>query len=92
MIISKVEFGSLLAYSPRGESKSEKSSKTITIMLKNDQYLTIEEPPILMSDFISKSISKMKNFLPFSTFFNNNTTLIPIPNSSLMDFLFQIVL
>jgi hypothetical protein len=85
MIISKVDFGSLLTYSPRGTSIPERNSKDITIRLKNDQYITKEDPPILMSDFISKLISKNKNVLPFSNFFNNNTTLIPIPNSSLME-------
>lgn len=75
----------LSSYSPRGESESEKNSKTFTIMLKNDRYYTMENPPILMTDYISKLISKMKNFLPFSNFFNKNTTLVPIPNSTLMD-------
>ena len=85
MIISKVDFGSLLTYSPRGKSTPERNSKDITIRLKNDQYITKEDPPILMSDFISKLISQNKYTLPFSNFFNNNTTLIPIPNSSLME-------
>jgi predicted amidophosphoribosyltransferase len=49
--------------------------------LKNDRPLL--NPPILMSELISKTIKEAPT-LPFIHFFKINPILVPIPNSSLM--------
>ncbi len=77
-----LEFGSLLTYSPRGISESERSSKTIMRALKNDSY--IGNQPILMSEYISNIIVGKITTLPFSHFFKTDPILVPVPNSSLM--------
>jgi predicted amidophosphoribosyltransferase len=82
LLLSTLEFGSLLTYSPSGNSEAEKRSKTAMRNLKNDQYLS--NPPILMSNFISALIKEKITKLPFADFFKNNPILVPIPNSSLM--------
>jgi len=51
-------------------------------MLKHDEY--VSNPPILMSDFISKMVKEDMTTLPFAHFFQNNPILVPVPNSSLM--------
>jgi len=81
MYLSTILFGSLLSYSPRGFSPDEQQSRTVMKSLKNDEF--VSNPPILMSDFISRLFKKSIK-LPFVYFFKNNPILIPIPRSSLM--------
>jgi hypothetical protein len=83
MDLLTIEYGSLLSYSPRGESEMEGLSKTVMRSLKNDHY--ISNPPILMSDYISNSIKETMSNLPFAHFFTDNLILVPIPKSSLMN-------
>jgi hypothetical protein len=80
--LSKLEFGSLLTYSPRGNLDSERQSKTIMSALKNDEY--VQNPSILASDFISNIIKEKMTTMPIAHFFETNPIMIPIPNSSLM--------
>src|SRR5687768_3989843 len=82
MHLSTIEFGSLLSYSPRGTSDSEKESKTYMNSLKHDEF--ISDPPILMSEFVSKILKEDLTTLSFSYFFKLNPILVPIPNSSLI--------
>ena len=46
MKITNIDFGSLLTYSPRGNTEEEKRSITFRAKLKSDGYL--EEEKILM--------------------------------------------
>lgn len=55
MKISKVEFGSLLTYSPRGNSTEHFKSRTVMRNLKNDEVL---QSGILMSENIARAIKK----------------------------------
>jgi predicted amidophosphoribosyltransferase len=82
MYLSTIEFGSLLSYSPRGISYPETESRTYMNSLKHDEY--ISNPPILMSDFVSKIIKEDITTLPFSYFFKITPILVPIPSSSLI--------
>lgn len=78
-----LEFGSLLSYSPRGNSEIERQSRTLMRNLKEDQF--VSNPKILMTDFISEIIKKYIKTLPFTYFLKTNPILVPIPNSSLMN-------
>lgn len=80
--LSKLEFGSILTYSPRGYSDSERKSKTIMRAIKNDEFVL--SPSILASEFISNIIREKMTTLPFAHFFETNPILVPIPNSSLI--------
>ena len=51
-------------------------------VIKADQYL--EKPTILMSDWIAQTVKQYLDRLPFASFFKENTVLVPIPGSSLM--------
>ena len=82
MRLSKIEFGSLLTYSPRGTPDSEQRSRTWMQQLKND--LSSSNPPILMSRRISNIIKERMAILPFAHFLKIHPILVPIPNSTLM--------
>lgn len=82
MRLSELDFGSLLSYSPRGNSDIQCRSRTVTMAVKNDQFVTSGSKQILMSDFIAERlVSDMAN-LPFVNYFNVRPILVPVPNSS----------
>ena len=82
MDLSTIEFGSLLSYSPRGTSDLEQYSRTWMLHLKNDR--PVLNPPISMSEYVSKIIKNTMTTSPFTYFFKVNPILVPIPKSSLM--------
>ena len=55
MKISEVEFGSLLTYSPHGNSVKEEESKAVMRNLKNDNVLS---SGILTSEYFARAIKK----------------------------------
>ncbi len=81
MRISEVEFGSLLTYSPHGNSRRDEESKVVMRNLKNDNVL---DSGILTSEYVARAIKKDIEKLPFTNYFNSNTILIPTPKSSLL--------
>jgi len=81
MKIPKVEFGSLLTYSPRGTSKRAQAAKAAMINLKNDNVLS---SGILTSEYIVQAMKKEINTFPFADYFNSNAVLVPAPKSSLL--------
>jgi hypothetical protein len=83
MRISEIEFGSLLTYSPRGNSNAQSLSRTARTILKNDGFLKSGSNDILMSYYIADRISMNLRRLPFADYFNVNPILVPTPNSSL---------
>lgn len=81
MKISKVQFGSLLTYTPRGNQTEYYKSRTVMRNLKNDEVLPSGN---LMSVDIARTIqSNLRNY-PFSDYFNEKTMLVPTPTSSLI--------
>ncbi len=82
MQLSRLEFGALLSYSPRGDSSSIQNSKNLMTALKTDQF--VGNPKIPMSQWIADTIGRNKSALPFFTFFNSTAILVPAPSSSLM--------
>jgi hypothetical protein len=83
MRLSQLEFGSLLAYCPRGGSSAEiQRSRQIMRFVKNDSF--VENPPVLMSDWISSTMERRRSDLPFDSIFRINAVLVPLPRSSLL--------
>lgn len=82
MLLSELEFGSYLTYSPRGKSDLAKRSKNIMISLKSER--SIGNPPKFMSEFVIDRIKESLDQMPFKHFFNENVSLVPVPKSSLM--------
>ncbi len=82
MNLSQLEFGALLSYSPHGANQKAAHSKDVMKALKRDQY--IGKPPILMSEWVAKTVQQKMSELPFAGFFKPNTVLVPAPKSVLM--------
>jgi predicted amidophosphoribosyltransferase len=82
MNLSQLEFGALLTYAPHGTTPKALHSKNVMQALKRDQF--VNEPPILMSEWIAEIVQQKMAELPFSSFFQQNTILVPVPKSSLM--------
>ena len=80
MKISKIKFGSLLTYTPRGNESTHNESRTVMRNLKNDVVLKSGN---LMSEKIAQIIKENLGDYPFADYFNENTILIPTPKSSL---------
>jgi hypothetical protein len=83
MRLNQLEFGSLLSYCPRGDSSEEiQRSRRIMRCVKNDYF--VEDPPVLMSEWISRTMEGRRSELPFNSFFGANSVLVPLPRSSLL--------
>ena len=81
MRISEIEYCSFLSYSPWGRSDTAMHSRTVRSQLKNDEHILPRDIP--MSSLIAENIKRDLGNLPFANFFNENTILVPTPNSSL---------
>ena len=81
MHLSKVEFESLLSYSPRGTSKRDLKSRDVMSSLKNDRFM--QDPPIPMSELVALTVERNIMNLPFTSFFRSKPILVPTPRSSL---------
>lgn len=80
--LTRLEFGSLLTYSPRGISQDEEDSRTWMHLIKDDEVL--QNPPITTSQHICNFVRNNITNLAFRHFFEGSPILIPIPNSSFM--------
>ena len=87
MRITEIQFGSLLSYCPRGDSKEAINSRNLRTYLKNDQYVKnpqIPEDYVLMTGWIARTIHNEIDNMPFKELFPESTVLVPAPGSSLM--------
>ena len=80
--LTELQFGSFLTYCPKSGGDEIENARNAMIYLKNDNY--IQNPPILMSELIAKTMAQRRSKLPFESLFKPNTILIPCPKSSLM--------
>ena len=82
MLLSELEFGSYLTYSPRGQSETAVKSRYWRDCLKNEK--SVESPPKFMSQLVAERMKESIDQMPFKHFFNQNVFLVPVPKSSLM--------
>ena len=86
MRLTKLDYGALLTYTPRGHSVKIQDAKEFMIALKNERF--VEDPQngklVLMSEWIAKTIQRNITTLPLASFFQPKTILVPTPKSSLM--------
>ena len=82
MLLPELQYGALLSYASHGFSAEVKRSKDIMLVLKRDGF--VQDPPILMSQWVAQTIQQNRNMLAFDSFFRPNTILVPTPKSSLM--------
>ena len=82
MRITYLDFGSFLCYTPRGSSVEIDRAREVMKIIKADDF--IENPPITMSEWIARNVQQRIANLPFASFFQKDTILVPVPRSSLM--------
>lgn len=84
MILPRLEYGSLLTYCSQKNSTRDDviHSKSIMLALKNGRF--VEKPPVEMSLWIARGIKQDITTLPFSSFFHDDTILVPLPKSAPM--------
>lgn len=89
MHLSQLQFGAFLSYCPRGTSREILLSKNAMLALKNDKF--VGTPPILISQYVAQTIQRYRTALalprttlPFDSFFQPDTILVPTPRSSPM--------
>src|SRR5438132_5972585 len=83
MRLQRIEFGSLLSYSPHGYSASDIASKGWMVAVKQDQFVQTGARRIPMSEFVSETVEQSLDRLPFSRLFAGKPVLVPTPSSSL---------
>ena len=83
MRLTSLDYGSLLSYTPRGASTEMQHSKDVMLALKTDGFIT-DPSPIPMSQWMARTVQQQRLKLPFASFFQPNTILVPVPSSSLM--------
>jgi hypothetical protein len=80
--ITSLDFGSLLCYCPHPSSREMQDAYDLMLAIKGDTFLP--NPPMLVSEWIAKSVHEHLGRLPFAYFFQHNPVLVPVPKSSLM--------
>lgn len=68
MKLSQLEFGALLTYAPRGNTPKILHSKNVMLALKRDQF--VGTPPILMSEWVAKTVQQKITDLHLRHFFS----------------------
>jgi hypothetical protein len=81
VLLSELEFGSYLTYTPRPDTDLAKKAKNVMYYLKSER--TIGDPPKVMSQYLAERINNSINTLPFKEFFDKDVSLVPVPKSSL---------
>ena len=82
MRVTLLDYGSLLSYVPRGESADMDEARELMKMIKAERYFG--NPPKLTSQWIAETVRDFRERLPFASFFRDDSVLVPLPSSSLM--------
>lgn len=78
--LSRIAFGSFLAYSPHGTADLSRQSRTITYNLKSDRAGTIER----VVDRLVQEMASSPDARPLAQVLGPEITLVPCPRSSLL--------
>jgi len=80
-LLSELTYGSLLVYSPRGQTEvSRRSASLVRVHLKNDRAL---EDGTTTSQYLASTLRSRPGIGPLREFFAENATLVPVPTSTL---------
>ena len=85
MLLSTLEYAAYLSYTPRGTTKEAEQSQRIMSFLKQETTVSTKDMKnIQMSEVIARNLKKEIENLPFTNFFGEDVSLVPVPKSSLM--------
>lgn len=79
-MLSRIEFGAFLAYSPRGTSEPSRRSQTITLRVKNDG--PGPEPGESMIMAAARRLRDLIDGTPLAHLLDTSVTLVPAPRSA----------
>ncbi len=86
--IESLEYGALFSYTPRplGTIDTMKKAKEYTMWLKQDKMVSKgnSSSQMPMTRYVAEILSESYQSLPFSNFFDEETVLIPVPSSSIV--------
>jgi hypothetical protein len=82
MLLSDLEFGSYLTYTPKPQTEDSKKAKNLLLSIKFDTIRS--ESGVPTSKFIIDRLMESLEKLPFKDYFGSSTSLVPVPKSSLM--------
>lgn len=81
-LLSSLEFGSLLAYTPRPETDEQRKSREWMNRLKGERMMA-GTPPVPTSQYLVDLLVRFLESRPFKDYFQSEVTLVPVPSSSL---------
>jgi hypothetical protein len=83
-LLSEIEFGSFLVFSPKGTSPISQKSRVVRDAIKNDGYLSVKSSttPVRAMPFLVKLFSERISGTELNGFFGDNPMLVPAPRSS----------
>lgn len=83
-MLSRLEFGSLLAYATHPKTDEQRYSRDVMLKLKkNTQNGLGDGTTISTADLVARRLVERRTSLPFAHYFGPEVTAIPIPSSSL---------
>lgn len=81
-LLSEINFGAFLVYSPSGQSDLSKSSRGICHSVKKDGYITNASPPVKAIPYSVKRLSETLDQSELAGLFRRRPLLVPAPRSS----------
>ena len=83
-LLSEIEFGSFLAYSPKGIEKVSINSRVVRDAIKGDRSLTLRGTLQRAIPFFSAELKSRLPGSPLEDWFVRRPVLVPAPRSALM--------
>ena len=78
-MLSRLEFGAFLAYSPRGQSAESRRSQQLVRAFKSNAL--IARPAVPAADFLARRMSEELHGRPLADLLHSDVTLVPVPRS-----------
>ena len=82
MLLSDLEFGSYLTYSPRGETEEILKSRRLRDNLKGDKH--VSSPPQTTTRYLVDILAQRITQTPLQGVLGSDVSLVPVPKSSLL--------
>lgn len=82
MLLQRVEFGSLFAYTPRPHNVDTEDSYNFMMKLKSNEIINFKFPSTC--NFVANTLDSCMNLLPYSNFFDSKPLIVPIPKTTLI--------
>lgn len=82
MLLSELEFGAFLSYSPRGQDDVSRNSQVWVRRLKDERH--VGTPPMPMSEYVARRLQQRLSETKLGDILSSSALLVPIPPSTLL--------